>query len=115
MTVDASNGIVTVTAVGILDAVTSADFRDECLKSLATADTGLIIDVEGVPFVASSGLGTFLLVTETGKRKQCPVVISGAAAPVREVLAMMNLVPFLNLQPDTAAANSFLKSVIPTV
>lgn len=98
------DGAVVLTVNGSLDATNSAAFRDRCLALLPESGLGLILDVSGVPFVASSGLGTFLLVSETGRKQGRNVVIAGTTTTVREVLAMMNLVRFLDMQPDVSTA-----------
>jgi len=98
------NGVTVLSVSGTLDAVTSAPFRERCLELLDTAEGGLVVDIAQVPFVASSGLGTFLLVSEKARAAARPVVLAGANRNVRDVLAMMNLVRFLKLQPDVESA-----------
>lgn len=98
------DGVIVLTAEGALDTVTAVAFRDRCLALLPRAEQGLVLDISAVPFVASSGLGTFLLVSETGRAAGKKVVVAGATRTVRDVLAMMNLVRFLHLQPDVETA-----------
>jgi len=98
------DGVTVLTVAGTLDAVTAAGFRDRCLALLESAEAGLVVDIAEVPFVASSGLGTFLLVSERARGLGRPVALAGAVRPVRDVLAMMNLERFLNLQPDAETA-----------
>jgi anti-sigma B factor antagonist len=104
-----NDGIAVVRVAGTLDTQTTLSFRSQCLDALSEATEGLIIDISGVNFVASSGLGTFLLVNETGRTAGCPVIIAGASESVMEVLAMMNLDQFLNLQADLESAHQAVK------
>ncbi|HPF35421.1 MAG TPA: STAS domain-containing protein [Candidatus Krumholzibacteria bacterium] len=110
---DVRDGVTVLTVSGTLDAVTSTAFRERCLALLPDAAGGLVVDIAAVPFVASSGLGTFLLVSEKARTMGRPVVVSGANRNVRDVLAMMNLVRFLKLQPDVESALAEIAAASP--
>ncbi len=106
---DHRDGVEIVQVVGSLDTVTALPFRTSCLEALSAATMGLVIDISEVDFVASSGIGTFMLINESGRKSGCKVVIIGASEAVLDVLCLMNLDQFLNLQVDLKSALSNLE------
>jgi len=59
--------------------------------------TSLVIDLANLEFVASTGLASFLLLTEEFNEVKGIVVLANATPPVMKVISLLNIDQFLNL------------------
>lgn len=90
---------------GRLDADGAQQLREAALASLKTDGVpNLVVDLGGVEFVASTGLATFLLLTEEFADVPGKIVFVNAAPAVMQVIALLNISQFLKLAPTEAAA-----------
>ncbi len=105
--------VVVLSVEGILDAGSSAEFRERCTRELNGEVSAMVLDVGDVPFVASSGLGTFLLLSEAGRTLGRRVFIVRTCNAVREVLSMMNIDRYLDLAEDVETALAELGAASP--
>ena len=79
--------------------------REAALTSLKDAgERHLVVDLAGVEFVASTGLATFLLLTEEFADVPGLVVFVNAAPSVMQVITLLNITQFLKLETSEEAA-----------
>ncbi len=90
---------------GRLDADGAQQLREAALTSLKDAgERHLVVDLAGVEFVASTGLATFLLLTEEFADVPGSIVFVNAAPAVMQVITLLNISQFLKLETSEEAA-----------
>lgn len=90
---------------GRLDAAGAKEMHEAALVSLKKeGNTDLVIDLAGLEFVASTGLATFLLMTEEFYEVQGTLVFANATPTVMQVIALLNIDQFLKLEDSVEAA-----------
>jgi len=82
---------------GRLDASGAEQLRETCMEMLAQETKTLVICVTEVSFVSSSGLGTFLLLTEKFRDNGGRVIYVAPSDSVKQVVALLNLKQFLDI------------------
>lgn len=88
---------------GRLDAKNSQMLTDRC-TALAQAGTGRIVaNLQGVPFVASSGIGTLLALTERFQESGGEFRIAAPSDSVRSIVDLLNLSQFLRIDETEEA------------
>lgn len=84
---------------GRLDANGAKQLHEAAMESLKNdMEKNLVVDLAGVAFVASTGLATFLLLTEEYAEAQGTIVFVGATAAVMQVITLLNINQFLKLE-----------------
>ena len=90
---------------GRLDVAGAQQFHEVALASLKDAgEPNLVVDLAGVEFVASTGLATFLLLTEEFAEVQGAIVYVNATPAVMQVISLLNIEQFLSLETSLEAA-----------
>lgn len=90
---------------GRLDADGAQLLREAALSSLKkSGEPHLVVDLAGVEFVASTGLATFLLLTEEFADVPGSIVFVNAAPTVMQVITLLNIGQFLKLETSEEAA-----------
>ena len=100
ITAKAADGFTLLTLAGRLGADAAGDLRETCLDRIDEGVQTLVLDLQAVPFVASSGLGTFLYINETMKERNGRFVLPGVQPLVQDVLSLMNIDRFLTIVED---------------
>ena len=94
---------------GRLDAAGAKEMHEAVLHSLKIeGNTNLVIDLAGVEFVASTGLATFLLMTEEFFEVQGNLVFANATPTVMQVISLLNIDQFLKLEDSVEAATGLI-------
>ncbi len=96
----AQDGFTVLSLTGRLGADAATDLRETCMDRIEAGERTLVLDLRAVPFVASSGLGTFLYVNEMMKELGGRMVLAGVQPLVQDVLSLMNIDRFLNIVED---------------
>lgn len=91
------NGRLDATGAKELQALAMVSLKEEGKKNL-------VVDLAGVEFVASTGLGTFLLLTEEFNDAEGNIVFVNATAAVLQVVALLNIDQFLNMEESEVEA-----------
>lgn len=91
--VEAAAGTTVVRVSGDLDGQTAPKLIAAC-KQHPDA-TRVVLNLAGVTFIASSGVGALLAVTEELRRRGRHVRIAAPSPPVQASLRLLNLEPFL--------------------
>jgi len=89
---------------GRIDAAAAQVLKAECAASRDTGCQRLVVSLADVTFVSSSGLGSFLVISEEFKDAGGSVVFAAPVRSVRHVLKLLNLDQFLDLAPDVESA-----------
>jgi len=96
-----SGGALVVRLAGRLDSQ-SAPALEAVLPARAQVERALVVDLADVPYVSSAGLRILLKSAKTAKASGAKLVLSGLAAPVREVFDISGFTALFTLR-DTAA------------
>jgi anti-anti-sigma factor len=89
---------------GRIDAAAAQILREECAAHRSAGHQRLIVSLADVSFVSSSGLGSFLVISEEFKATGGNVVFAAPVRSVSHVLKLLNLDQFLDIAPDLPAA-----------
>ena len=95
---DTSSGMTPVLRLaGRLDADGAMTLRETAMKLKDEGNTQLIVNLSGLEFVASSGLGTLLLLTEEFTDIGGNIVFVEPTSDVLQVINLLNIDQFLTL------------------
>lgn len=89
---------------GRLEAAGAQQLIDEANKLVESGEKYLVLDLSEVEFLASSGLGALLLLTETFRDHDGELVLSALPLAVREVITLLNLNEFLEIKETVTDA-----------
>ena len=89
---------------GRIDAAAAQNLKAECAACREAGSMRLVVSLADVTFVSSSGLGSFLVISEEFKDAGGSVVFAAPVRSVRHVLKLLNLDQFLDLAPDVESA-----------
>lgn len=89
---------------GRIDATAAQTLREECARHRLSGHQRLIVSLADVSFVSSSGLGSFLVISEEFKSAGGGVVFAAPVRSVSHVLKLLNLDQFLDIASDLPAA-----------
>lgn len=96
--VDQATGCAPVVRLGgRLDAAGAQELRRRCLELREQGESCLVLQLGEVTFVASSGLGTFLLLTEEFGHAGGRIVLAEPSESVLRVIRLLNLDKFLQI------------------
>ena len=87
-----------LTLRGRLDAVGAQQLREECAAVGEQGMPLLAVSLAELTFVASSGLGTFLLISDEFKNQDQKIVFVGVSDNVMQVIRLLNLDQFLDIR-----------------
>lgn len=86
--VSTKNGITTANINGQMTFDHRADGAALAAAATAEATTGVVLDMSGVDYIDSAGLGILLTVNERAMNKKVGVILKGASGSVREILEL---------------------------
>ena len=98
------DSIVAASANGPLHPEGAQIFKVSCLESLEQGFRHLIVDLGGVGFVCSSGVGALLVVSEAFEAKGGSVFLVNPSKEVEHVLNLLYLLDELNVLPSREKA-----------
>lgn len=85
LTVQRTPGLLVVSLDGKLDAASCADFETEMLSALNGGDKLVLVDCQGLSFVASTGLRVFLMAAKQLRASGGKLAFSGLQRNVEQV------------------------------
>ncbi|HEY3752982.1 MAG TPA: STAS domain-containing protein [Pseudonocardiaceae bacterium] len=95
------NDVVVLSASGDVDLHTAAQLRDAVVNAVGgeggTAPRQVDVDLSGVPFLNSSGLGALLAGVQEANRLGIVFRVLNLQPPVRRVVEMMGLIDVLDV------------------
>ena len=88
---------------GRLDATTAPQLAERCTDVLAPTRR-LVLNLEKVSFIASSGIGALLATAERYREAGSTLHLAALSPPVDAVIRLLNLDAFLHVHASEAAA-----------
>ena len=89
--------------------------RNAAREALGTAGVaGLVLDMNQVASVDSSGLGELTIVYSSANRHGCPMLLTGVSASLRKMLQMTHLDAVLESEEDLTKAKRKLRERVKT-
>ena len=83
-----------------LNSLGTDELMDGVKALLQTGSTRLIINLNGVQYIDSSGFGCLLSIMKTARNHYCSMKLASPEAPVMEVLRTLNLHTILDIHDD---------------
>lgn len=80
-----AGNVVIVSVSGRLDALTTADFEQECSRLIEEGANSLVLDFSGLEYISSVGLKDILFAAKKLKASAGRIAVCGLQANVREV------------------------------
>ena len=100
-----SEGDVTIISCqGRVDAYSSPHFKEYLKDLIDKRHTRVIIAMEQVEFLDSSGLGALVACLRKAKEKKGDIKISGLTPEVRSIFDMTRVSRLFEIYPDTSSA-----------
>jgi anti-sigma B factor antagonist len=93
-------GWAILAVTGELELATAPQLRQRVVGLVGDGDTRIILDLAGVDFVDSVGLGVVVAALKRVRSRGGDVVVAGAAPRVREVFEITRLDEIVALFPD---------------
>ena len=104
-------GIVTVSPEGSIDANTSSTLESEVRRILAGNVKTLILDMAGVDFISSAGIGAVTKAKVTLKRQGGDLAMINVQPQVIKVFEIMRLKSVLNVFESTEELDAYLEKL----
>ena len=92
-----------VTARGQLDVATAPDFRQTLVEAQYGGEQRVLIDLEGVEFIDSMGLGVLLGAVKRARAHQGQVVVACSRERTLRLLELTGLDRVLRIVPEAGA------------
>ncbi|MFT7236992.1 MAG: anti-sigma B factor antagonist [Cyclobacteriaceae bacterium] len=88
-----------ITVVGEIDASSSIEL-DDALRSASDEGSGIIINLEGLDYISSAGLGVFISYIDELKTKKILFILFGMQPAVKEVFDILGLNQIMTIVTD---------------
>jgi anti-anti-sigma factor len=98
------SGHALVRLAGEIDLAVVPDLVTEFEYAIVQLSPLVVVDLDRVEFIDSSGLGALVRARRTAQERGGDVVLAGADEQVREVLALTNLTDLFSVYPSVADA-----------
>lgn len=105
LTVDVADrdGWRVVTARGQLDVATAPEFRQALVEAQYGGETHVLVDLNGVEFIDSMGLGVLVGGLKRARTHQCQFVVACDHPRILRVLELTGLAYLLRVVPEPGA------------
>jgi anti-sigma B factor antagonist len=90
-----------VRATGQLDVATAPEFRQTLVQAQYGGETHVVVDLNGVEFIDSMGLGVLVGGLKRARTHQCQFVVACEHPRILRVLELTGLGHVLRVVPDT--------------
>ena len=97
-------GCVVLSIRGSVDASNADQLRSALLEAAETGGSRLVVDMEGVPFIDSSGLGTLVYVFKTLRVREGDLRLASMRPAVSRIFELTRLDRVFMISPDTMGA-----------
>ena len=88
---------------GVLDSTQAAEVRTQVSEALATGARTLLIDLENITFIDSSGLGTLVSMLKKVRSQDCEMVVCSASPQVKMLFELTSMDQVFQVYEDRAA------------
>lgn len=99
-----SGAVAAIRIAGRLDARSAQELMRHCQKLLEGGSRHLLINLSGITFVASSGIGTVLALTEDLKERGGSLKLIEPSQAFASVVKILNLGQFLSIHSSEDGA-----------
>ncbi len=104
-------GVVTMSPIGPIDTETSSTLDNEICGILAEATKTLVLDMAGVDFITSAGIGAIAKTKASLKQRGGDLAMVNLQPQVKKVFEIMRLLPVLNVFEDKEELDEYLGKV----
>jgi anti-anti-sigma factor len=104
-------GVVTLSPVGLIDSNTYGLLDGEISRVLAEPVRTLVLDMAGVDFITSSGIGTIAKAKTSLSRKGGDLAMINLQPQVKKVFEIIRLLPALNVFESRAELDEYLGTI----
>ena len=101
-------GVVTLTLQGPLDGSTHESLDQELDRVMNEPVRVLVLDIEGVDFVTSAGIGTIMKAKTSLAQKRADLVLLHVRPQIEKVFEILRALPGLGILPDRAELDEYL-------
>ena len=108
VTVERSDGVLSLGIKGRIDYATAPDFDRAIERAVTETDRALILDFEEVPFIGSAGLRVILLKGRALQERGVEMVLCALSAPVRGVFQVTGFEQLFPIHATAAEARASL-------
>lgn len=107
--VEAEAGVTVLRMKGRLDAHAASKLMEHCTL-IREAGQDLVLNLSGVPFIASSGIGALLALYEEFRQGSQTVRLAAVSPAVESVVRLLNLDQFLEMDASEQDSIEVLKA-----
>jgi anti-anti-sigma factor len=104
-------GVITLTLRGSLDGETCMLLDRQVSRVLAEPLRTMILDMAGVDFVTSAGIGTILKAKTSLAKQQADLAMVGMQPQVQKVFEIIRVLPTMQVFRDTAELDGYLGTI----
>ncbi len=104
-------GIVTMSPIGPIDTETSQTLDKEICRILTRSNKTLVLDMEGVDFITSAGIGTIAKAKTSLNRIGGDLAMINLQPQIKEVFEIMRLLPTLNVFASMKELDEYLGKI----
>lgn len=104
----ANNDVTVMQPKGELNAVTSGSFKAELVTLSAEGSRRILVDLSGVSFIDSSGLGALLAGLKSAKLQGGELALAAIAEPARVIFAITMADKLFPIFPSVEEGLAFL-------
>lgn len=104
-------GVVMVSVAGNVDSLTTEDLDKQLQAAVEESIKTLVLDLAGVKFISSAGIGTIIKAKATMKRKGGDLAMINVQPQVKKAFEILRLLPSLNVFEDRADLDKYLSRV----
>jgi anti-anti-sigma factor len=104
-------GVITLSLIGPIDENSSSTLDKEICEALAEPVEILVLDMAGVDYIASSGVGTIVKAKTSLKRRGGNLVIINLQPQVEKVFEIIRLIPIMEVFASREELDEYLVKV----
>jgi anti-sigma B factor antagonist len=98
----------TVKLAGQIDAKAAPNLNHKLQELINQGKTKLILDMGGVDYISSAGIGTFLAITKAVKGQGGQMILAGVIEEVQDVFDLLKIDQVFTFAPSVAEAEKKL-------
>ena len=97
---------------GSLDTEAAPQLEEEMNELIDDKTKAVIIDMKGVEYISSAGIGVIMKVKKSLKQKNAKFVMIDLQPQIEKVFAAMKILPIINILDDMSEADKYIDQII---
>lgn len=97
-------GVAVLVLHDTLDGAAAEELNNLLHSLIAAPGSRLVVDLQGVTYVSSAGLGSLLAASRSARRMGSKFFLCGAREGTAEAIKVLGIADLLSLQPDRPTA-----------